>query len=433
MAHVEGAGQEPRPDPIVGWLEEQNRHSQAKLEDAIRTIELLTQQGRQLGARLDALERSLQVHESLPLRMTSLEATLKQTYESVAALQQMTTEALEQREQHSLVRAAENERERKSIAEMEKRLGDLHQANEFNQSRIKGLADEMRRERASHAQWPSLIEEIAQGLLSLGSRIVQLEEQRKRTESELAATYDRDEQAKADVARIENVQKLSDARWERQAGEWRDQVRSWVTQLADQAKAVQSLASQVARLGEDAQALGAETSQRKHDLDAQNTRLQKIELQMGTLRESGARLEQLAESQRRRADEQGATLFRLEDGLQRAETTHDALVRRVDGHDERLEDFVGQVKALDVRLQQIEQMIVDLQTTAREARSSFAAQIDQLHGRIAMELDRQASHIADLGRAELDERKRRVAQAQQEAQNWANTARQLGVTGDRTG
>ena len=433
MAEGEGVGQ-AKSEQERQWLEEQRRHQREQTEGDSREIQRLAQHGRDLETRLAALEDEVAQQRSLAARASAIEAALRQAQESLASLQRQLAESREQAEHQTLLRATETERDRRALAELGQRVADLQRAADASHGRVSALSEEARRDRASLAQLSVAVDGVAGRQASLTNRLQQLEEAGKRADSRLTSDQQRDEQVRADLARLDNWQRLADARWNRQLSDWQEQAKAWKEQLEEQGKPIQQLTRQVLRTQEDLQALVAQLTEHQKRLDEQAVALQRIEGLLGIARETCAGLEQGLVAQRRHADEQAAALSRLEERVQGESAQLEEMGRRMDAQDGRIEEAVGLVRTVDSQRQRAEEGVAALQQQLGRLRGELVAELALLREQATTDRQQVGARLTQLTQLQLQEHHRRLATTQQEVDEWAGLARRDGdgLSPDRT-
>ncbi len=411
------------PERAAQWVEEQRRLERDQAGSSGRELERLAQHGRDLEARVGLLEAELAQQRSMPARLSAIEDALRQAHEAMASLQQQVAENREQTEHQTLLRTAEAERDRRALAELGQRLTELQRAGDGALGRIQALAEEAKRDRASVAQAAAGLDGLASRQLALGSRIQQVEEMAKRTDGQLAAAQQRDEQVRAELARLDNWQRLADVRWNRQVGEWQQQLQTWKAQVEEVGKPIQQLIRQAARLQSDLEALAAQLAEHQKRIDEQSVALQRLDGMLAIIRESGSRLEQGVEAQRRRADEQSASLFRLEERLQSEAGQVADLARRIDAQDARIEETRSLIRAVDTHRERIEGGVAATQRQLAEARADLAQQIAQAWERLGVDRQRVADRLERLTQALLQQNQRWLAAFHQDVDLWTALSR----------
>ena len=425
MAEGEVVGQ-ATPEQERQWLEEQRRRQREQTEGDTREIQRLAQHGRDLETRLAALEDEVAQQRSLVTRALAVETALRHTQESLANLQRQLAESREQVEHQALLRATEAERDRRALAELGQRVTDLQQAADASHGRVSALSEEARRDRAALAQLSVAVDGVAGRQASLTNRLQQLEEAGKRADSHLASDQQRDEQVRADLARLDNWQRLADVRWNRQLSDWQEQAKAWKEQIEEQRKPVEQLSRQVSRVQEEAQVLVAQLTEHQKRLDEQALVLQRIEGLLGIARETCASLEQGIESQRRLADEQAAALSRLDERVQGESVQLEQMRRRMDAQDGRIEEAVGLVRAVDSQRQRAEEGVAALQQQLARLRSELVAELALLREQVTIDRQEVGARLNKITQTQLQEHRRRLATTQQEVDEWAGLARRDG-------
>lgn len=396
------------------------------MDDRPLGINELAQQGRDLWARLGVLEEELRQQRALANRLSAVEDALREMRESLLGLQQQLAASQEQSARQALVRAAEADRDRKTLTELEQQVAELRRLGEANHGRILLAGEEAKRDRALLADLPRAIEDLSRRHSSQVGRVQQLEEQGKRTDGRLADVDQRDGQLRAELARLDNWQRLADVRWSRQLGEWQQQITAWKEQADGQSRQIQQLTRQVTRAQDDLQALFSQVTEHQKAIGDQVAALQRAYGLLTAAREGSIRSEQAIDTQRRRVDELVAGHFRLEERLQSDIAQLGDLMRRVDGHDVRLEEIANLVQGLDTQRQRTEHDIAAVQQQLRQFRSELGERASALWEQLLADRQMIATRLAELGRILLEQRQRYLAAIQQEIAEWTELTRSDG-------
>ena len=416
--------EQPRQlEALVDWLAEQRKAEREQVQQVLREVERLGQVTRDSTTKVGLIEDEVRTHRTPTSRMPVVEEALRQARDAVSALQQQVSEAREAAEHQTLLRAVELDRDRRTIAEVSQRVGEANRTFDQHQGRVQTLAEEARRDRAAVTVLPAAIEELTRKVTAQLGRLQQLDEQNKRTENQFGAIQQRDEQSRADLARLDNWQRLADVRWNRQIGDWQQQVQVLKEQLDEQSKPIQIFTRQAVRIQDDVQGLSGRLVEQQKRFDEQINTLTKLDGLLTVVRESAARAESAAEAQRRRVDEQVAGLYRLDERIQRSVAQLGDLEHRADSQGSRLEELNSLVRSVDSQRQRAEDGVSALQVQARELRSDLSEQVVQLQTQLAADRLLVAARFTELIRAVLMQRRNQLASLQQEVQEWSTLAR----------
>jgi chromosome segregation ATPase len=407
----------------VEWIEEQQKADREQVARGVDQLEKVGLLARELATRTEALENERGQVRALGSRVVALEDTSASLREAAADIKQSLESLHKQAEHQVLLRSTEMEHDRRGVAEIAQQANDLRRQQEALQSRIQVISEELRRDRASADQIPSSLDGLSRQIASLVSRAQQLEDYRRRTDDQAATLSQNDEQARADIAKLDNWQRLADVRWNRLSNELQEQAQVAKHQLDEQSKPVQQVGRLVKQVQEETAGVAALLQDLRKRVDDQFVAQEKVAGQIGVLREGLARIDQTLESQRRRSDEFAASDFRLDEALQRAAAVSVDLGKRLEILDTRIEGVASQVRIVESQRQRDEQGLTTLQQQVRELRLSFAEDLAATREKCAADVHLLNQRVAAIVQVALREREKTLAASQQEVESWAGLVR----------
>jgi chromosome segregation ATPase len=407
----------------VEWIEEQQKADREQITRGVDQVDKLGQLARELATRTEALEDERGQVRTLGSRVLALEDTAAGLREAAADLKRSLESLNKQGEHQILLRSAEIEHDRRGVADLTQQTGDLRRQQESLLSRIQAISEETRRDRTSADQVPVSLDALSRQIASLVSRAQQLEDYRRRADDQVASFAQSGEQVRADIAKLDNWQRLADVRWTRFSGELQEQAQAVKHQIEEQAKPVQQVARLVKQVQEESAGVVVQLQDLRKRVDDQLIAQEKVAGQVGVLREGLARVEQTLESQRRRSDEYAANIFRLDEALQRAAAVSVDLGHRLEEQDTRIEGVAGQLRIVESQRQRDEQGLAVLQTQVRELRLSFAEELAAIREQCAADVRLLNQRVAAIGQVALRQREKVLSAAQQEVEEWAGLVR----------
>jgi chromosome segregation ATPase len=407
----------------VEWLGEQRKVDREQVEQATTEAERLGRIVHDLATKIELLEAERGAQKALGSRIGNLEEGVSSLRETAASLQQA-LEAAQKRDEHQqLLRTTEAERDRRSVAEVAQLVNDYRRQSDNVQSRLQAIVEDVRRDRAAIEAFPPTIDDLNRQLLSLTSRAQQLEDYRRRADNQVGTLSQSTEQVRDQVGKLDTWQRLADVRWTRLSAELQEQLQAFKHQIDEQAKPIQQLTRQVKQSQEEIGGFAGQVVDLRKRLDETYVSIERLGAQVVSLREAAARVEQVTDGQRRRADEQAATLYRLEEALQRETAANADLLRRIEAQDVRIEEGASYARVIEAQRQRDEAAISVQQQQLRELRTALVGEIAGIREQFAEETRVLGTRLDQATQTQLRQSQRTLAAIQQQAEEWAELAR----------
>jgi len=289
---------------MVAWLDEQRKLDKDQILAVQQDVQRISLSVRELTTHISKVAEDLSQSWSKLAALAPLEESLRQTKETTQILQQRAEEDHEAHEKEVILRQAEVERDHRALVDFGQQLLEIRKLVEVEDSRLRSLADEVKRSRSSIELVPGQIEGIDKSVSSVDSRVRLIEELARRQENRLTLSEKAVEGLQSDHNRMVQWQQAVEIRWNRQLSGWQQQMEEWQREAEDREKLVQQFIKQNASVKEEVQAVRLTLAEVEKHTENQAAEMLRVEGLRAHDREEVRRVEQAAEVQRRRIEEQ---------------------------------------------------------------------------------------------------------------------------------
>ena len=379
-------------------------------------IDRLGQESRESTARLSAFEDGLRLLRKQSDRIPGIDEAIRQLRDVTVALRQAVDSITEQQERQIAFRAAGLEHERRLQSETQQAVADLQRVVESVQTRTHVMTEDVRRFQSALTTIGQSADEVAKRVVSVANRLQQGEDFARRQDMRTAALEQRETQVREDIMRLDNWQRLSDIRWNRQFAESSQAIQAIAEQGSEQMKTVQSSQRLLLRGREDVERLQATAAEHQRLLDLQAAEQQRVEALALSAIDAAARVAQYQEALQRRIDEHSDSIIRAEESAQRGAGRFTELERQIDTQRLRSDGLAVQVRGAESRLEQLDQGNATLQRQLGDASLEFAEQITQSEDRQGARLSRLTDALTELLRVQAASAQRRAALQEQDVE-----------------
>ncbi|MCL5960418.1 MAG: hypothetical protein M1358_14110 [Chloroflexi bacterium] len=399
---------------MVSWLDEQRKLDKDQILSLQQDIERLSLSVRELTAHIHKVGDDLTQGQSRISTLPLMEEGVRQARQQLLILQQRVDESQELQGKEVLLRQAEAERDHRALVDVGQQILEIRQLIEAGGARVRSVADEVTRTRASVEILPGQIESVDKSVSGIGSRVLVLEETARRQESRIALLEKSVETLQSDFSRILQWQQAADLRWTRQISGWQQQMEDWQREGDDRGKLVQQFVKQISSVKEDVQQvrLGlAQIHQSSEDQAAVLTRFEGIRVHD---REEVHRVEQGVDAQRRRIDEQVGAIKQLQEQFLQGVQEISTVGSRVDTGQRRVEELVAQLSLLDQRQRQGVEVADQLRREIREVGQKIDQHIQRWLLQVEEDRHRAEEQVGEAQRMEEQAKLREIAELERQ-------------------
>lgn len=429
----EGAAEmQPEPGPkdsnqpaqTLAWLEEERRRDRVEVQKLQHMVEQLASRQREATGRLEVLENDLRQVRGQASRLSQAEDALRQVREALAVVQEWQEDHQRAGARTSQSQAAEAERDRRLMAEMQSQVAEMARELEAQKSRLLLLGDEVRRDKGNLAPIQQDVELLAKQLQGMVGRLDLGDEAQRHRDVRVVELGQHVERLSSEQSRFTDWQRLAEVRWTRQLAEWQQQMEEWRRQAEDAAREVAAVMKQLPAMRDEIGELRRLLAEERERGAARAAQDAQWSAQREIDRETLAQVEQAVATIVRRGDELSGVCDNLITRLDRLADQQQALDGRLRAERERVESILLTLARLEARdgalEQRVEQNFLELSAQRRE----HTGRLEELARSLAEMERRLGFRLAELERLEEEHKQREIAELEQQVREMQERARQ---------